>query len=198
MVADDLGSEKVFVDEETQELKLKEFKTANVEPAYLDILRWRMDQKYGRKGPKRKTPNGLGVHTSNHGSAVGSPYGSPIEDRGRSPHRFSNHTADTQSPRGVPAKSPLSQVSEETVRPMAERLAGEVNRRDADEKVEKLVEAPTPALVGDREAEKMPLSKDVGMGGDGMDGENDKENLKEPLVKGLGVEGLDGVESLRI
>jgi hypothetical protein len=59
MVADDMCGEKVFVDEETQELKLREFKTSTVEPGYLDILRWRMDQKYGRKGPRRKPTNGF-------------------------------------------------------------------------------------------------------------------------------------------
>ncbi|KAA6407270.1 MAG: 1,3-beta-glucan biosynthesis [Lasallia pustulata] len=64
-VADDICSEKVFVDEETQELKLKEFKASGVEPAYLDILRWRMDQKYGRKGPRRPPANDPSAGSSN-------------------------------------------------------------------------------------------------------------------------------------
>jgi cell wall assembly regulator SMI1 len=54
MVADDLSGEKWYVEEDSGDLMLKEFKTNNVEPGYLDILRWRADQKYGRKGPRRK------------------------------------------------------------------------------------------------------------------------------------------------
>ena len=50
VVADDMNSEKTFVDEETGELKLKEFKTQNVEPGYLDILRWRSDRSFVRRG----------------------------------------------------------------------------------------------------------------------------------------------------
>ena len=52
-VADDMSTEKWFVDEETGELKLREFKTSKVEPGYLEIIRWRMDQKYGH-GPRTK------------------------------------------------------------------------------------------------------------------------------------------------
>jgi len=112
-VADDLQSEKVFVDEETQELKLREFKTATVEPAYLDILRWRMDQKYGRKAPRRRPGSG----PNNLQGRTGSPYGSPTEERGRSPQRFPSRAPQgvTQSPRGagVGKPSPLTIVSEE-------------------------------------------------------------------------------------
>lgn len=98
-----MNSEKVFVDEETQELKLREFKAAGVEPGYLDIVRWRMDQKYGRKGPRRKPPpNGLGLNThAQSGSDKGSPYGSPTEDRGRSPHRFPPLVPEARRVRGV-------------------------------------------------------------------------------------------------
>ena len=110
MVADDLGSEKVFVDEETQELKLREFKAPGVEPAYLDILRWRMDQKYGRRGPKRKVgPNGLTLG-SGKGPNKESPYGSPTEDRGRSPNRFPGHGPKSMSKRGKKMSSRLSQL----------------------------------------------------------------------------------------
>lgn len=117
-VADDMCSEKVFVDEETQELKLREFKTQTVEPAYLDILRWRADQKYGRKGPRRRPGPGVNTHSHPHSNS-GSPYGSPTEERGRSPQRFPPRgPTSTQSPRGAIGKpSPLAQVSEENLTP---------------------------------------------------------------------------------
>lgn len=130
-VADDISTEKVFVDEETSELKLREFRQRGVEPAYLDILRWRMDQKYGRKPPPRRKPGGPpppaggpGSASSSHpNSPKGSPYGSPTDERGRSPQRMSlggggrgNHHQLTQSPRITGASmarpSPLAQVSE--------------------------------------------------------------------------------------
>jgi len=73
MVADDLGTDKVWVDEDTGELKLREFKRQNIEPPYLEILRWRCDQKYGRKGPKRRlaadytlTPVWVVLHSRKH------------------------------------------------------------------------------------------------------------------------------------
>jgi len=71
VVADDLNSGKWYVDEETNELKLREFKTTRVEPNYFDILRWRQDQKYGRRVAKRKSvvPGGSASPTGS-----GSPY----------------------------------------------------------------------------------------------------------------------------
>lgn len=197
MVADDIGSEKVFVDDDSGELKLREFKAAGVEPAYMDILRWRMDQKYGRRIPKRKQPNGLNVSTSGHHSNGGSPYDSPVEDRGRSPHRFSSRgPPHSSSPRGaVGTKSPLSQVSEETVRPMAEAL--EPSRLAQSEKTEDLVDAATPFVGADENtkmldggdlSEKRSLDVDV----------HDKENKKDAPAKGLGVNGLEGLKSVEI
>ncbi|KAB8213369.1 hypothetical protein BDV33DRAFT_64113 [Aspergillus novoparasiticus] len=119
VVADDLCSGKVSVDEETNELKLLEFKAQNVEPPYMEILRWRTDQKYGRRPPRRKGPNGLGLNTGSK-SGKESPYGSPTpsEERGRSPHRFPNR-GSTQSPKtqfGI--SSPLARVTEEAPSPV--------------------------------------------------------------------------------
>ena len=84
VVADDLCSEKVVVDEESGELKLKEFRTENVEPAYMSILRWRADQKYGRRGPRRKPqpPPGLNTHV-NGVNGRSSPYSSPVLSKRR-------------------------------------------------------------------------------------------------------------------
>ncbi|KAK5279235.1 Cell wall assembly regulator, partial [Cryomyces antarcticus] len=84
-VADDLSTDKWWVEEDSKELKLREFKQTGVEPAYLDILRWRCDQKYGRKQPKKGQDGNLRVNSNVTGNMNGfSPYGSPTsgnEDR---------------------------------------------------------------------------------------------------------------------
>ena len=126
-VADDLSTEKVFVDEDTGELKLKEFKTETVEPGYMDILRWRSDQKHGRKGPQRKSTAGGVNNSSVTQNGRHSPYGSPVagEDRGRSPQRFS------RGPNGSPRHtvgSPLARVQEEIAQPQPIRPGGDVVR----------------------------------------------------------------------
>lgn len=157
--ADDITSSKVVVDEETGEMKLKEFKTENVEPAYMDILRWRADQKYGRRGSsssggRRKSQGPPGLNTNVPGvNGRGSPYGSPtMEERGRSPHRFGRNASG--SPRhGV--GSPLARVQEEIVQPQPVRVGGDTVRDFANiaesqnamavsKNREKLVDAPTP------------------------------------------------------
>lgn len=217
-VADDLSTEKVFVDEDTGELKLKEFKTESVEPPYMEILRWRADQKYGRRAPRRRgQPSGLNTNVTQNGRQ--SPYGSPVpgnEDRGRSPQRFSR--GPSGSPRHT-VGSPLARVQEEIAQPQAIRPGGDVvrdfaevaeNSSAAGKKREKLVEAPTPidpkATVLANKADKLidaptPVSLKSG------DAEfpttrlarvaTDKE-VKEPTetqpnseVKGLGVNGIE-------
>lgn len=194
-VADDIGSEKVYVDEETQELKLKEFKSGNVEPAYLDILRWRMDQKYGRRGPKRKPASGPGANPHQRNSASSSPYDTPTEERGRSPHRFAGPGIHSStSPRGVVGiSSPLSQVSEETVRPLSIRLDTE-SRVSQYKQVDELEEVPTPGLSTNESSEKM---LGTGMTRELSSDDYDKENQKE-LVNGLGVDGFEEMKSVAI
>lgn len=160
--ADDLCSGKSIVDEETNELKLKEFKSQNVEPPYLEILRWRTDQKYGRRPQRRRGPNGLGVNASGKASSnKDSPYGSPTraEERGRSPHRFPNR-GPAQSPKtpfGV--SSPLARVTEETSSPIA--TAGPTISEDPKEnskegqQTEDLMEVATPQ-ISNKENEGFP------------------------------------------
>ena len=197
-VSDDMGGEKVFVDEETRELKLREFKAAGVEPAYLDILRWRGDQKYGRKGPRRR-PGSAGPN-----SRSGSPYGSPTEERGRSPQRFpARGPTNTQSPRRAIGKpSPLAQVSEETAAPKI-HTSGDANRdafaqnTAASERDGNLVELGTP--VGPSDGQKQQtLSKimDADISGVLHDATNGKTEAK-PLT-GLGVDGVDEMKSVEI
>jgi cell wall assembly regulator SMI1 len=120
-VADDMNTDKWFIDEETSELKLREFKQTGVEPAYIDILRWRADQKYGRKGSKKRPNQPLRINSQvSVGSLANgySPYGSPTsgsEDRGRSPQRFTSNgkAPATSSPRAH-VSSPLARVTEES------------------------------------------------------------------------------------
>ncbi|MCJ1330106.1 Cell wall assembly regulator [Thelotrema lepadinum] len=188
-VADDMGSEKVFVDEDSQELKLREFKQQSVEPAYLDILRWRMDQKYGRRPMKKKAPSGVDT------SRKGSPYGSPTEERGRSPNRFPGRGPSTQSPRatGVGIPSPLSQVSEETVRPFPARPAIDTSNKPENLKsapIEKLVEAPTPTVAAD--ATREPTLADA------LTAKAEETESKEQPVTGLGVGGLEEMKNVAI
>lgn len=148
MVADDLGSGKWFVDEETNELKLREFKQKNVEPGYLDILRWRMDQKYGRKDNRRRSaPPAAQVP----GSPGGSPYASPMaetgEPRGRSMQRFSGASPVPSPNRPNFGKSPLARVTEETPAPMTIRTNGLAT-------TQKLVEVETPRPSEDQKENK--------------------------------------------
>ncbi|PYH94962.1 glucan synthesis regulatory protein [Aspergillus ellipticus CBS 707.79] len=153
MFADDICSSKVSVDEETSELKLLEFKSQNVEPPYLEILRWRTDQKYGRRAPRRKAPNGLGLSTGSK-SGKESPYGSPTpsEERGRSPHRFPNR-GSTQSPKtqfGI--SSPLARVTEEAPSPVhavvEAGLPEQASKEHEETQNEDLMEVTTPQITG--------------------------------------------------
>lgn len=144
VVADDLNSGKWYVDEETNELKLREFKEARVEPAYFNILRWRMDQKYGRRAAQRKSmaPQANGKAASPLGSRSSSPYNSsPAEgaadNRGRSLQRLNGSSPLTSPMRaGYGKPPPLSRVTEEMTIP---ELA------DAEIDPETLVEVEQPA-----------------------------------------------------
>ena len=124
--ADDLNSGKWFVDEDTKELKLREFKTSKVEPGYLDILRWRMDQKYGRKQVRRRSAAPVNGNASE--SPTGSPYASPTaevggEPRGRSMQRFSG-ASPVESPNrpNYGKSSPLTRVQEEGSAPISVQI----------------------------------------------------------------------------
>ncbi|PGH05954.1 hypothetical protein AJ79_06643 [Helicocarpus griseus UAMH5409] len=158
IVADDLCSPKSFVDEETGELKLKQFKQTDVEPPYIEILRWRTDQKYGRRPPRRKTANGLGVNTGLNGKASrDSPYGSPTasgDERGRSPHRFPSRGPNASPKTGFGVSSPLARVTEEAPSPVAantgeDKIDGitSPSNSDATKKPDDLVDATSPTTT---------------------------------------------------
>ncbi|OCT50641.1 Glucan synthesis regulatory protein [Cladophialophora carrionii] len=218
-VADDLSTEKVFVDEDTGELKLREFRTEAVEPAYMDILRWRADQKYGRRGPRRRSqPGGINSNTVAQNGRH-SPYGSPVlgEDRGRSPQRFSRGPAG--SPRHA-VGSPLARVQEEIAQPQAIRPGGDVVRDFAEaaeqsvtegkkragpapidpkaapsskDDTDKLVDVPTPASLKGADLKDFPstrLTRVLTAGNN--ESTDDAPTEPEPEVKGLGVNGIEG------
>ena len=148
LVADDLGSGKWFIDEDSNELKLREFKSTRVEPAYLDILRWRMDQKYQRRANQNKRKS---VVPGTNGSPTGSPYASPADasgtdSRGRQLQRLSlgsplaspNRLSGTGLLQHGSKMSPLARVTEETSLP-------ELNMTlPTHEESETIVQIPTP------------------------------------------------------
>jgi cell wall assembly regulator SMI1 len=164
MVADDMGSENVHVDEESGDLKLLAFKRQNVEPPFLEVLRWRCDQKHGRRPPNRRRPNsGLRVNPNAPGTVVpsstaSSPYHSPVvgpEDRGRSPHRLSKKPK-APSPRGK-LSSPLARVAEETPQPV--RVHTDLDFK-ANGVPEKLISVDTPRPSDDLPSARGSLSSD--------------------------------------
>lgn len=192
-VADDMNSSKVFVDEDSSELKLRAFK--NAEPPYLEVLRWRTDQKYGRKQRKKSGP----VDTRIPGAAAvarGSPYASPTSsdtERGRSPQRFPHRGVATSSPRGsTQISSPLARVAEEA--PAGIRVQSDSPRKDSFPRAEKLVSTEsTPRASVDIKADGnagTPLRESVTAA-------HDKENVKKDEAAGLGVQNLDALKHNR-
>lgn len=182
VLSDDFRSGRVAVDEETNEMKLKEFK--NAEPPYLEILRWRTDQRYGRKQPRRKAPNGLGLNTNGRPTKE-SPYGSPApsEERGRSPHRFPSR-GSTQSPKtqfGV--SSPLARVTEEAPSPVntkADGLPEDSSKENTKEpQSEDLLEVSTPRPSG-KENEMVPQKEDGQESPDHEKAQEDESLQKSP------------------
>ncbi|KAJ1329337.1 SMI1/KNR4 family protein [Microdochium nivale] len=144
VVADDLNSAKWYIDDDSNELKLREFKTTRVEPSYFDILRWRTDQKNGRTAKATAKRRSMAPGAM---SPTSSPYASPAdaqgEARGRSLQRLSNLTPLASPVRpGVSTgkPSPLARVTEEAA--AAENAA-------AATKNDKLVEVETPRVSSD-------------------------------------------------
>jgi cell wall assembly regulator SMI1 len=152
-LADDLNSgEKVLVDEETGDLKLRPFKAQGVEPPYLEILRWRCDQKYGRRPPRKRVSGGLRINPNVSGPSFDnlggtSPYASPTStgsERGRSPHRFNGKQPVNASPLRPHVSSPLARVAEENPAPLKIRTDSDTIKNPAARVQEKLISVDTP------------------------------------------------------
>ena len=196
MVSDDLNSGKWFVEEESGELKLREFKTKTVEPGYLDILRWRMDQKYGRRGPRRRPT--AGSSSPGH-SSQGSPYGSPTEERGRSPQRFpQRRSTDRPSVTGsvIGKPSPLGLLSEENQLPKLD-TSGDGQKeafsrvKTASSRDDDLVALSTPSSA-------VEPSKQNAFGKSALSNTTNAEKTPTAKVAGLGVDGIDEMKNIEI
>ncbi|KAK4895054.1 Cell wall assembly regulator [Elasticomyces elasticus] len=153
-VADDMNTDKWFIDEDSAELKLREFKQTGVEPPYIEILRWRADQKYGRRRPARR-PLRINSNVAQSGQNGLSPYASPTgsDDRGRSPNRMSNGKAPVNSSPRAHVGSPLARVTEEP-----QPLKIDTSATQAALKAEKLISVDTPRTsqaFTDRKPEKL-------------------------------------------
>jgi cell wall assembly regulator SMI1 len=164
-LADDLtsGSDKVTVDEESNDLKFKPFKRQGIEPPYLEVLRWRCDQKHGRRPPRKRlsapgspglriNPNVQSPHFENTMSPYASPGGLAPPDRGRSPQRTNGKAPIANSPMRAHVSSPLARVAEEgsapkplSVRTDSDTLKGGPPARRND----KLISVDTPRASGD-------------------------------------------------
>lgn len=165
-MADDMGTDKWFIDEDTKELKLKEFKQPGVEPSYIEILRWRTDQKYGRKQRPRKP---LRINSNVAGQMNGySPYGSPVSEsgdpRGRSPQRFAGHKAPAASSPRAHVSSPLARVAEENSgggrpQPLRIQTDAEVPQLSKEEKLISGLDSPHPLKPELEKRTSMPLPK---------------------------------------
>ncbi|USW51019.1 Putative Knr4/Smi1 family protein [Septoria linicola] len=216
-LADDMHTDKWFIDEDTKELKLREFPKQGVEPAYIDILRWRSDQKYGRRAPKTR-PLRINSNVSS-GMNGFSPYGSPTkEDRGRSPQRFANGKAPmhNSSPRGHGGVgSPLARVTEEsspinTVPGQPLSLDTSIDTKSG-EKLISAIETPTSAKP-DKGKEKLVSGVDTPTSGDFderrgsqpfpksrlgssmMSNSDDEEKENKTPQKDSGIASLESVE----
>lgn len=180
-LADDLNSGKWYIDEDSQELKLREFKTTRVEPSYFDILRWRMDQKYGRgaQAAKRKSAPPRPVSTQ---SGPSSPYSPPSEPngevRGRSLNRLSGSSPLASPMRaGYGKASPLARVTEEA-------SLQELAVPNGTAKPEKLVEVETPRVSGEENSAPRLAALTKGETSDSTDSESPsaKASGKKPMV----------------
>ena len=191
-VADDMNSSKVYVNEETYEFKLDAFKNAH--PPYMEILRWRADQKYGRKQRKKSGP----IDTRIPGAAAvarGSPYHSPEPsdtERGRSPQRFPHRGVATSSPRAsTQISSPLARVAEEA--PLSMRSANGSPRKDSSPRMERLVSTEsTPRASMDIKSDGnagTPLRESMTSG--------NNENRTADESTGLGVKNLEAFKHNR-
>ena len=208
--ADDLSTDKWWVDEESKELKLREFKSQSVEPGYMDILRWRSDQKYGRKvasasspTSKRKGPPPGGLHINANvgdGQTSGSPYSSPVStgpERGRSPLRFATPSSAKNASPKPNVSSPLARVTEESAAPLKLQTQTDAIRKLSA--TEKLVSVDTPRASGDF-SKFAPLPN--GKATAGVEGVN-KENVQSNDNGGKTVEKAPeettktGVEEMR-
>ena len=192
VVADDLNSGKWYIDEETNELKLREFKTTRVEPPYFDILRWRMDQKHGRGAKATAKRRSMMAPPAGAGSASpgGSPYVSPAdgESRGRSLQRLSSPSPLTSPARpGFGKTSPLAKVTEEAGLPEASKRANGTTTPT-------LVEVGTPKIGTPKSEEEGAAGSKPASPGESKGKESSVSKADEPSANGKLVDDMKTIE----
>jgi cell wall assembly regulator SMI1 len=183
--ADDLnsGPERVFVDEESGDLRFLPFKKQSIEPPYFEVLRWRCDQRHGRRqstagsarsrasnGALRINPNASPTSPfDTHHNSAGSPYASPPSSagpdmRGRSPQRSNGKSPMVPSPMRSMVSSPLARVAEETPAPLSVRTDSATLKSLPSRPAERLVSVDTPGASGDFPATRIGTSSNVTSG----------------------------------
>jgi cell wall assembly regulator SMI1 len=108
MVADDMQSPHWHVDEDSQELKLKDPKAPRSEPSYMEILRVRNERKFGRRRILRPG--------SKPGSAPGSPHLNGSAPRGglTRPQKAPDNMDNNHLKPPKKSSKPLRSVTEES------------------------------------------------------------------------------------
>ncbi|RPB00110.1 cell wall assembly and cell proliferation coordinating protein [Choiromyces venosus 120613-1] len=122
MVADDLASPHWWVDEETQELKLKDPRAPRSEPPYMEILRVRNERKYGRRRisvRKSMSPTQSPHPSTMSPTAFGSVNGQGPRGGLTRPLREENTMSDNHlKPPSKKSSKPLRSVTEELPAPI--------------------------------------------------------------------------------
>ncbi|KAI9757771.1 MAG: Cell wall assembly regulator [Lichina confinis] len=195
-VADDLEGDRWFVDDDSQELRLREGRSKTVDSSYLDVLRSRADQKYGPRLAKPK-PRPIVTTNPSAGAKAGtagdgpsprvSPLGAEFE-RGRPRQRFAGHGVGASPMSRTGRSSPLAKVSEEVPAAVPTHIG--LGSRSATPvsslgKASKLIDAPTPVEPPDTE-KKEATARSSGEEARGAPAPNG-------AVKGLGMDVVDGV-----
>jgi cell wall assembly regulator SMI1 len=127
MVADDLASPHWYVEEESQELRLKDPRAPRSEPPYMEILRVRNERRFGR----RRFRKSMSAPTSPHGSRAapvtfGGPNGNgPRGGLTRPPKEGSTMSDNHLKPPSKKPSKPLRSVAEELPAPIPVHIMGQ-------------------------------------------------------------------------
>lgn len=120
-VADDMAGSHWYVDEETQDLKLKDPKAPRSEPGYMDILRVRNERKFGKRRLSRGPPPGSGTGSPRGTMSPPNVLNSTNGARGgltRPPKEEKNLSDNHLKPPTKKSSKPLRSVAEEIPAPV--------------------------------------------------------------------------------
>ncbi|CUS11954.1 unnamed protein product [Tuber aestivum] len=163
MVADDLASSHWWVDEETQELRLKDPRAPRSEPPYMEILRVRNERKYGRRRVRKSMSPTQSPHTSTMSpGAFGAANGHGL--RGgltRPPREESTMSNNHLKPPSKKPGKPLRSVTEEIPAPIP--IHTKVQSPARGPPVNNLLDEP---LLEERLSDTVQKLEDVALDGD--------------------------------